>query len=283
MPSAYAVLPCNGLDKLAGVLAREIALVIARDAAGEIICPVLLNAVGARYSKTLAEHPLLLIDGCGTRCASKLAAVLELRVACKALVTELAKQARHELADSLVPNASDLEFARDCAVGILRDDVSEAVPEPSGEFAPPAEFVTVTHDKYVFRIPAEGYLFSENDSWVRVQGSRARIGVTDFVQQKATDITYFEPAQAGRRVEQFDEIGSMESAKTILDVLSPVTGTVVAGNRALVDNPELINEDPYGRGWAAEVELSDFESDRELLLDSEAYSRVVAKKAAENS
>ena len=283
MQSSFAVLPCNGLDKLAGVLAREIALVIAQDEAGEIVCPVLLNALRARYEKTLSEHPLMVIDGCGTRCASKLAAELGLKAARKAIVTELAKEIGHALADSLVANASDLEFARDCAGSILQDGVSEAVVEPSDEFEPPTEFVTVTHDKYVFRIPAEGYFFSENDCWVCVRGSRARVGVTDYMQQNTTDITYFEPAEVGRRIEQFDEIGLMESAKTTLDMLSPVTGKVVAVNRALADNPELINEDPYGRGWVAEVELADFEADRELLLDSAAYAKIVQKKAAENS
>lgn len=279
--SSFAVLPCNGLDKLAGVLAREIALVIAQDAAGEIVCPVLLNAVRDRYAKALAEHPLLVIDGCGTRCATKLAAALELKVTRKALVTGLAKDAEYAPADSLVPSVTDMEFVRLCASQILSSGDSDATVQTAVEFEPPLEYITVTHDKFVFRIPSEGYFFSENDSWVNVRGSRARVGVTDFVQQKATDITYFEPAEVGRRIEQFDEVGEIESAKTMIDVLSPVTGKIVAVNRALVDKPELINEDPYGGGWVAEVELADFDSDRELLLDRDAYARVVERKAAE--
>ena len=281
MPSAYAVLPCNGLDKLAGVLSREIALVIANDAGGEIVCPVLLNAVKDRYAKTLSEHPLLVIDGCGTRCASKLAAALDLAVARKALVTDLAKDAGHALPDSLVSSVDDMIFVRACVGDILRSAAEQAEQEDSVEFSSPTEFITVTHDKYVFRIPSQGYFFSENDCWVCVIGDRARVGVTDYVQQNTTDITYFEPANVGVRVEQFDEIGALESAKTMLDVLSPVSGKVVAVNRALVDTPELINDDPYGKGWIAEVELADFEADRQLLLDSTAYARIVEKKAGE--
>ncbi|MHB9035776.1 MAG: glycine cleavage system protein H [Armatimonadota bacterium] len=141
--------------------------------------------------------------------------------------------------------------------------------------------MTVTYYKFDFKIPAEGYLFNENDCWVQVIGNRARVGISDFVQQSMTDITYFEPAEVGRQVEQFDEVGSLESGKSMMDVLSPVSGRVVAVNTQLADTPELANEDPYGKGWIAEIELRDFESDRELLLDAEAYSKVVEKKAAE--
>ena len=278
---AYAVLPCNGLDKLAGVIAREIALAMVEDAAGEIICPVLLNAIHDRYSRTLQERELVVIDGCGTRCASKLAAALDLKIARKVLVTEMAKEAGHELADSLAPSESDMQFARLCAGHVRCDGECRESAAAEVDFKPPSAYITVTHDKFQFRVPASDYFFSENDSWVSVRGNRARIGVTDFVQQKATDITYFEPAAIGLRLEQFDAAGEIESAKTMLDALSPVSGKVVAVNRELADSPELVNQDPYGRGWVAEIELEDFESDRELLLDGPAYAKVVEKKAAD--
>lgn len=282
MADSYAVIPCNGLDKLAGVIAREIAIVMAEDGECEIICPVLLNAIQDRYSRTLQERQLVVIDGCGTRCASKLAAALNLKATRKAQVTEMAKKSAHELSASLVPSASDLQFARLCADHIMREeehDESAAVGE--ADFEPPSSFITVTHDKFQFQVPKGGFFFSENDSWVSVLGNRARIGVTDFLQQKATDITYFEPAEVGLRLEQFDAAGEIESAKTVLDVLSPVSGKVAAVNRALVDSPELVNQDPYGKGWVAEIELDDFDSDRELLLDGPAYAKVVEKKAAD--
>ncbi len=127
--------------------------------------------------------------------------------------------------------------------------------DPRGRRAVSIDFLTVTHDKFVFKIPAEGYLFNENDCWVHVTDNRARVGVSDFVQQSLTDITYFEPARVGTEIEQFDEVGSIESGKSMMDVLSPVSGRIVAVNTELVDSPELVNEDPYGKGWIAEIEL----------------------------
>lgn len=148
-------------------------------------------------------------------------------------------------------------------------------------FDSPTDFITVAHDKFIFKIPSEGYAFSENDAWVRMIGSRARVGVSDFVSQNMTDITYFEPAEVDKEVEQFDEVGSIESGKSMTDVLSPVSGRIVAVNMALVETPGLINEDPYGKGWIAEIDLQDFDSDKDLLINAEVYSNIVQKKAAD--
>jgi glycine cleavage system H protein len=278
-----AVLPCNGLDKPAGPLAREVALRIVEKSGAELICPVLLNAVPARYEKAIADCGVVVVDGCGTRCASKLAAALGLKVAHKAVITDLVKESVMEPEDDLTPGPVGVQFVKDVAAAILSQLERETAPahQAAVEIEVPTEYLTVLHGKFVFRIPASEYYFSENDAWVRATGNRARVGVTDFVQQSLTDITFFQPVDVGKRVEQFDEIGSIESAKSMTDVLSPVSGMVVAVNTALVDSPEMINEDPYGRGWVAEVELTDFEADLEYLLDAEQYVPVVRKKAAE--
>ena len=98
MSKSYAVLPCNGLDKCAGCLAREIALNLAEKSESEIICPVLYRVAEARYNKLAEEKPLLVIDGCNTRCASKLAAEKNLNVAQKINVTEGLKTAAFQSA-----------------------------------------------------------------------------------------------------------------------------------------------------------------------------------------
>jgi len=145
----------------------------------------------------------------------------------------------------------------------------------------PAEYLIVTHDKFEFRIPAVDYVFNENDVWARLADGVARVGISDYMQQKLTDISCFEPPKVGAAVEQFGEAGSLESAKAVFEVVSPVSGTVVAVNSAVLDNPGLINEDPYGAGWLAEVRLTAWPQDRELLLDSSAYAETVRRKAAE--
>ncbi len=82
-------------------------------------------------------------------------------------------------------------------------------------------------------------------------------------------------------VEQFGELGSLESAKAVFEIVSPVGGTVTAVNQAVIDNPGLINEDPYGAGWLVEMKLSAWTQDQELLLDPAAYAETVKRKAAE--
>jgi len=276
-----AVMPCNGLDKAYGVLARELALRLMETEGMHLICPVLLNNSPVRYDKDLADASLLVVDGCPTRCASKLAQKLGIAVAGKMLVSEQAKTAGVDVGESLRPGPVGMQLVDAMQAELAAQAQAGVDGQPAVDFDPPTRFLTVTYDKFVFKIPAEGYLFNENDCWVRVVGNRARVGVSDFAQQSMTDITYFEPTRIGAVVEQFDEVGSLESGKSMMDVLSPVSGRVTAVNTELVDSPELINEDPYGRGWIAEMELRDFESDKALLLDAASYSRTIEGKAAQ--
>ena len=90
---------------------------------------------------------------------------------------------------------------------------------------------------------------------------------------------FFEPPKVGAEVNIFDEVGSLETTKTALDIISPVSGKVVAVNQQVVEAPELINEDPYERGWAVEIELTTFDGDGELLMDPPAYFDYLKHKA----
>jgi glycine cleavage system H protein len=300
------ILACAGLDKAQGSVAREVALRLSEQAGLDVVCPVVLNRTPARYKKALAEQELIVVDGCATRCASKLAAAAKARPAQKVLVSDAVKRSGRPLDPSLRLGPEGLELAQ-----VIAGDIQEvlaarsATEEPPAEtpsagdgaakatgavsalppasaFAPPAEFIVIVHDKYEFRIPAAGYLFNANDVWVRVSGDRARFGISDYMQQRLTDINYVDPPQIGLRVEQFGEVGSVESTKAVFELVSPATGTVVAVNPAVEDAPELINEDPYGEGWVAELELADWEQDRELLIDGAAYAEEVERKAAED-
>lgn len=281
MTKKYAILPCNGLDKAYGPLSREIALLLVEETGGELICPVLLNNSDKRYEKLLSALPLLVIDGCGTKCASKLANSLNLKVDRKVLVADEAKSSALNIEESISPGPMGLEFAKAVAT-LVAEDMPEDIPDaPISEFLPPVAYVIFTQDKYIFKIPKDGFFFNENDCWVRVNGKRARVGVSDYVQQKMADMTFFEPPKIGQIIAQFDEVGTIESVKSAMDLISPVSGTVTAVNSALVANPEIINEDPYEKGWVADIELTDFDADEELLLDCSAYLETAKKKAAE--
>lgn len=278
-----AILSCTGLDKPEGSLAREVAIRGADATGSEIICPVLLNRAPARYRKTLGESALIVIDGCATRCATKLAGFLEAKVERKVLVSDAVKASSTPLEPTLRLGPNGLVLAQTIVDRLIRDlDTPAMVPaEPAVTWETPTEFVVVTHDKFEFRIPAVDYLFNENDCWVRILDGVARVGISDYLQQRLTDIGFFEPPEVGSSVEQFGELGAVESAKTVFEIISPAGGAVVAANEAVIDNPGLINEDPYGVGWLVEIELSNWRQDKELLLDGAAYAETVKRKASE--
>jgi len=280
-----AVLVCSGLDKPLGSLAREVALCASEQAECEIVCPVLLNNAPGRYEAVLQGLPLVAVDGCGTRCATKLATQLGLKISRRMLLPEAVKELGESFEGSLRPGPLMQQLACKLALQLVADEAeAEAAPETEAvSFPEPTEFLKVTHDKFVFPIPAEGYFFNENDVWVQVVGNRARVGITDYMQQSLTDITFFEAPDVGREVEQFADAGAVESAKAVFDVISPVSGNIVAVNAALEDTPELINEQPYTGGWLVELELTAFEADRELLLTGEQYAVKVKQKAEEAS
>ncbi|MFB3881392.1 MAG: glycine cleavage system protein GcvH [Armatimonadota bacterium] len=280
MAERFAVLPCNGLDKAVGPLAREIARAAVDACQGELVCPVLFNNLPARYAKAL-ELPLIVVDGCGTRCATKLATQHALKVARKLQVAEALKLLGESPGDSLTLDEEQLALCRRLAERLLSAPEEGAALDSETAFAAPVEYATVTHDKFVFRIPTQGYLFNENHCWARVAGNRARVGISDYMQQELGDLTFVELPQMGVEVGQFDAVGSVESVKAVSDIISPVSGRVVAVNSAAVEKPEIINGDPYVRGWVAELELTDLESERALLLDAKAYLALVRRKAAD--
>jgi len=278
----YAVLACNGVDKVEGALAREVGLQVAEATGADIICPVLLNRAPDHYEKALGEDALIVVDGCGTRCASKLAAAVGAKPKQKVLVSKLVKASEEQLQASLRLGPKEMALAENIVA-----DVVAALGAPGGQAAPaaweaPTEFFVVPFSKFEFRIPKQGYWFSENDTWARQMGNRARVGISDYLQQQLTDILYFNPPELGTLVEQFGELGEVESSKAIFEIIAPVSGTVVAVNETVVgESPELVNADPYGEGWLVEVELSAWAEESELLLDGPAYRDTVGPKAAE--
>lgn len=132
-------------------------------------------------------------------------------------------------------------------------------------------------DKWVFRVPLDSF-YNENDCWARLDGNIATVGITDFLQNMVGDIIYVDLPAIGTEIGQFDEVGSFESVKTVLDVLSPVSGVVKEANENLRQRPELLNQDPYNEGWFVKIEVRNFEVDRENLLDASSYFEVLKRK-----
>ena len=282
MSEKYAVLPCNGLDKCAGQMAREIAQMICENTENELICPVFYRVADARYDKIAKENPLLVIDGCATRCASKLAAEKGLKIFRKMTVAEESQKRGAPVAvEPLRPGAAELSLCAELAGELTKAEESVASEETAVSYPVPADYIIHKKDKFIFRIPPTGFYFTENDCWVQPVGNRARIGITDFMQQSLSDIMFVTPPIVGATVDQFDEAGTLESGKAVFELVCPVSGTIAAVNTAIVNAPELINQNPYEQGWIAEIELTNFAEEEEFLLDAEGYLKVLKKKADE--
>ncbi|MFM7687607.1 MAG: glycine cleavage system protein GcvH [Actinomycetota bacterium] len=123
-------------------------------------------------------------------------------------------------------------------------------------------------------VPSE-LRYSAEHEWVRIDGSVARVGITDYAQDALGDVVYVQLPSLGSSVSAGSTVGEVESTKSVSDIYVPVSGTVVAVNDALGASPELLNSDPYGAGWICDIEVADG-SALEGLLDAAAYSALTA-------
>ena len=118
--------------------------------------------------------------------------------------------------------------------------------------------------------------YTEDHEWVEVDGDTGTVGISDYAQGQLGDIVFVEVPDEGKTVGKGDDVAVVESVKAASDVYSPVSGTVIEGNAALGDTPELVNEDPEGDGWFFKLTLSD-PAELESLMDEAAYAAFVAK------
>jgi len=114
--------------------------------------------------------------------------------------------------------------------------------------------------------------YTAQHEWVKITGSVARIGITDYAQDALGDVVYVGVPSVGSSVVAEQSFTEVESTKSVSDIYAPVTGTVTAVNAALADQPELLNEDPYGAGWICEITIAGATPE---LLDAAAYSSLV--------
>jgi glycine cleavage system H protein len=122
--------------------------------------------------------------------------------------------------------------------------------------------------------------YSKEHEWVRVEGDVATTGITDHAQEQLGDLVYLDLPKVGTTVRQFEKLGEIESVKAVSDIFSPVGGKVTERNEEAVKAPELVNQDPYGRGWLVRLALLDA-SEVDKLLTAEQYEELVAQERAE--
>lgn len=121
--------------------------------------------------------------------------------------------------------------------------------------------------------------YTKEHEWVKVEDEKAIIGITDFAQSELTDIVYVEPPEVGLEIKKGEELGVIESVKAASEFYSPVSGEVIEVNEELEGSPELMNKDPYGKGWMVILKVWDL-GELEELMDAEEYKKHVEKESS---
>ena len=147
-----------------------------------------------------------------------------------------------------------------------------------------SEFLEATVDKFTFKV-ATDRLYTDDHLWLKMVDGLVSIGLTDYLQQSSGDVAFAEPEAAGTALSVGDILGSIETMKTTLDIPSPLEGVIKTVNPRLEDEPELVNQDPYGAGWLVQLAVSDWAAAQKDLLDPQTYyewMKAEAEKEARN-
>jgi glycine cleavage system H protein len=118
--------------------------------------------------------------------------------------------------------------------------------------------------------------YTKDHEWVRVDGETGTIGITDYAQGELGDVVFVELPEAGKELQQGDSFGTIEAVKSVSDLYSPVSGTVAEVNGELSSTPELVNKDPYGKGWMVKITVAN-RVELDALLEAGAYSELTGK------
>ncbi len=122
----------------------------------------------------------------------------------------------------------------------------------------------------------ENVKYTKDHEWIRIEGSIGVIGITDYAQGELGDIVFVEVPPIGRKVESGQVFGTVEAVKAVSDLYSPITGEIMDVNKEIQDSPELVNKEPYERGWMIKVKIEN-EAELAALLDLAAYKNLIAK------
>jgi len=145
-----------------------------------------------------------------------------------------------------------------------------------------SDFLETTVDKFTFKVATDRF-YNEEGVWAKEETGRVRIGLSDFVQKRSGDVAFAEIKTAGTVLAVGGEVAIIETIKVNVTYTSPVNGKIVEVNPAMNDAPEVINQDPYGAGWLAMLEVANWEVECAKLLDPQAYFKIMKSQAEEEA
>jgi glycine cleavage system H protein len=263
------VLPCAGYDRPGGNISRLVA-----DRLHSLDSSITIGSIGALASerpgeiKDLRSSNIVCIDGCSVHCASK-------------IVEKHSAREFESIEVSAIPDLDILEVA--ATVTTIVDMVSKlwVTTSTAGDSVDTPQsgdnYLTEMIDKFILRVK-KGLLYSDNDFWVQKEDDLVRIGVSDLLQQMVSDVYFVDLAESGTHVEFGDDLGSFESTKIAMEIITPLSGTVIEKNTKLEDNPEFVNEFPYEKGWLYVISPDDV-SELGLLKSADEYMKYGVEKA----
>jgi glycine cleavage system H protein len=133
-----------------------------------------------------------------------------------------------------------------------------------------SDYIEITVDKFIFKVATDRF-YTQEGLWVKPKNEQVRIGLSDFIQQRNGDVAFAEVKEIGFEVVPGDEFTVIETIKVDISFTSPVSGKIVEVNPELENSPEIINEDPYERGWIAIIQPYDWETQKAALLNPQSY------------
>ena len=145
-----------------------------------------------------------------------------------------------------------------------------------------SEILTATVDKFSFKVPTDR-LYTADHLWLKAEAGLVSVGLTDYLQQSSGDVAFAEPMAAGTELAAGAELANIETMKTTLIVPSPLAGVIKTVYPRLEDEPELVNQDPYGEGWLVRLEATDWEAVQKELLDPRSYYERMKAEAEEEA
>jgi len=144
------------------------------------------------------------------------------------------------------------------------------------------DFLETTVDKFTFKV-ATDRSYNAEGVWAKEENGLVRIGLSDFVQQRSGDVAFADVKPAGTVLAAGDEVAAIETIKVNITYTSPVNGKIVEVNPSMEEAPEAINQDPYGTGWLAVLEVADWDNERAKLLEPQAYFEIMQGQAEEET
>ncbi len=239
---------------------------------------VVVGSMGALFAKRPGEmkdfrtSQVICIDGCATSCASILATARGLANPAAVLIPSVVLGVERD-EDRITATITAVK-------ALFIEDIEDSPSKEAQEAEITEDYLAESFDKFILKVK-KGLRYSDNDFWAAVENDSVRVGASDFLQQMMSDVYFIELADIGTRVQIFDDVGAMESTKIMVEIIVPLSGTIVECNMKLEDSPELINEDPYGEGWLYMIRPDDLSELELLKTDLEYMEHALVKAKAE--